>query len=123
MDASIVRGRVLRGEYRDSMVLMYLSAKLGKIPGVLKAAALMGTEANKSLLSVMDLALPEADDAGPNDLVVSVRGASADAVSAALARLEEMLAERVSIPVAGETFFHSIETAAQALPGANLAVI
>lgn len=123
MAVSYVLARVLRREYRDSMVLMLLSARLEKMPGVLKAVAIMGTEANKNLLSAMDLTVPEASGAGANDLLVVLRGTNLDAASRALHRLEEMLAEKVTGPESGEVFYHSIEGATRALPGANLAVI
>jgi FdrA protein len=122
-DSSIVKARVLRHEYRDSMVLMYLSARMEKLPGVLKAVAIMGTEANKTLLAAMNLAVPEVLDAGPSDLLVAVRGTDFDSTSRALARLEEMLAQQVPAADSGEIFCHSIEGAVQTLPGANLALI
>ncbi len=122
-DSSIVKARVLRHEYRDSMVLMYLSARMEKLPGVLKAVAIMGTEANKDLLAAMDLAAPGTSDAGASDLLVVLRAADPDSASRAFARLEEMLAERMTGPESGEAFYHSIEGAARDLPGANLAVI
>jgi FdrA protein len=122
-DSSIVKGRVLRHEYRDSMVLMYLSARMEKLPGVLKAVAIMGTDANKGLLASMNLSPPEAAEAGPSDLLVAVRGTDFESASRALARLEEMLARRVTAVDSGEIFCHSIEGAVQALPGANLALI
>ena len=123
MGSSVIRARVLRHEYRDSMVLMYLSSKLEKEPGVLRAAAIMGTPANKNLLTALDLATPETDAAEPNDLVIVIRAVDDNAASSALARLEGLLAERPASPDSGELFFHSIEAARQALSGANLAVI
>jgi FdrA protein len=122
-DSSVVKARVLRHEYRDSMVLMLLSARLEKVPGVLKAVAIMGTEANKNLLSAMDLAPPEAMEAGPNDLLVAVRGTDAESAASALARLEDMLAQQVTVADSGEAHYRSLEGAAQALPGSNLALI
>ena len=123
MTASCVLARVLRHEYRDSMVLMLLSARLEKVPGVLKAVAIMGTEANKNLLSALDLAVPQASDAGACDLLVVLRATDPDSASRAFARLEEMLAQQVTGAESGEARYHSLEGAVQALPGANLALI
>jgi FdrA protein len=120
---SAVQARVLRHEYRDSMVLMYLSARLQKMAGVLKAAAVMGTEANKDLLAATDLISPEIDSAGPQDLVVVVRAVDGETATRTLSRLEEMLVQGVAGRESGESFYHSLEGAAQALPGANLALI
>ena len=84
--SSVLRARVLRHEYRDSMVLMYLSSRLENEPGVLRAVAIMGTPANKNLLTTLDLASPEMETAGPNDLVAVVRGADDVAATSALDR-------------------------------------
>ncbi len=121
--SATTKARIFRREYRDSMVLMLLSARLEKMPGVLKAAAVMGTEANRDLLNLIGLAVPEASDAGASDLLVVLRAADADSASGALARLEEMLAEGVPGPGSDEAFYRSLEGAVQGLPGANLAVI
>jgi succinyl-CoA synthetase alpha subunit len=102
---------------------MYLSSKLEREPGVLRAAAIMGTPANKNLLTTLNLATPETDAAEPNDLVIVVRAVDDRAASSALARLEGFLAERPASPDSAELFFHSIEAASQALSGTNLAVI
>jgi FdrA protein len=120
---SAVQARVLRHEYRDSMVLMYLSARLQKMEGVMKAAAVMGTEANKDLLTATDLISPEIRSAGPQDLVVVVRAVDGETASRTLSRLEEILAQGVTGPEPAESFYYSLERAAQALPGANLALI
>jgi FdrA protein len=123
VSSSAVQARVLRHEYRDSMILMYLSARLQKMAGVFKAAAVMGTEANKDLLAAMDLVSPEISGAGPQDLVVVVRAVDGPTASMTLSRLEEMMAQGVIGPESAESFYHSLEGAAQALPGANLALI
>ena len=119
----VVKARIFRREYRDSMVLMLLSARLEKLPGVLKAAAVMGTDANKELLSVMGLGVPGVSEAGASDLLVVLRATDSDSASGALARLEEMLAGEMPGPGSGEVFYRSLEGAVAGLPGANLAVI
>lgn len=120
---SLVRAWVRRHEYRDSMVLMYLSRQLEKLPGVERAIAIMGTDNNKELLATVGLGTPEADGAGPNDLLVVVRATDASAAEAAAAQLDELLAQRAADGAAAETVYHSVESAVAALPGANLAVI
>ena len=91
MASPIVRVRIHPHEYRDSMVLMYFSVHLEKVPGVLQAVAIMGTEANKKLLMDLHLSSPQVAEAGPNDLIVAVRAADAEAASAAMTRLSDVI--------------------------------
>ena len=119
----VVRAWLRRHEYRDSMILMYLSSQLEKLPGVERAMAIMGTEANKGLLATVDLLAPEVESAGPNDLVISMRATSEEAVAAAAARLDELLSRQLQATGASEATYRSLEGAVQGLPGANLAVI
>ena len=41
---------VIRNFYRDSVALMQLSARLGQLPGIRQATAIMASEANRALL-------------------------------------------------------------------------
>lgn len=45
-----VMHQVIPREYRDSVALMQLSAALAKLPGIVQASAVMGTENNLGLL-------------------------------------------------------------------------
>ena len=65
--------RVFRNLYRDSVSLMQLSAKLGALPGVRQASAIMATAGNLALLREAGLALGDLE-AGPNDLLVVLEG-------------------------------------------------
>jgi hypothetical protein len=81
--------RVFRNLYRDSVSLMQLSAKLGALPGVRQASAVMATASNLALLQEAGLGLGDIE-AGPNDLLVAVEGeegALGDALAAAEAEL------------------------------------
>jgi FdrA protein len=119
----LVRAWVRTHEYRDSMVLMYLSAQLEKLPGVLRAMAIMGTENNKELLATVGLQTSEAATAGPNDLLIVLRVENEAAAESAAGQLDELLAQRQEAEGKTESVYRSVESAAQALPGANLALI
>ena len=69
--------QVVPNLYRDSVSLMQLSATLGALPGVEQASAVMATPANLALLREAGLLRRRAIAAGPNDLLVAVRGKSA----------------------------------------------
>lgn len=80
--------------YRDSVALMQLSARIGKLPGIAEASAQMATNANLSLMVGAGL-LDTAPEARPNDVLLVVRG-EADALDAALEQADALLNERAS---------------------------
>ena len=45
-----IKTRVIKGKYHDSVSLMVAAKKMKKIKGVIDAAVVMGTDANKVLL-------------------------------------------------------------------------
>src|SRR5262249_51528372 len=81
------------GFYQDSVAALPLARDLRARPGVVEAAALMGTPANRDLLAQAGLLTEEAAAAGPNDLVVVI-DAEPDAAEATRARAEELLSAR-----------------------------
>ena len=84
------------GSYYDSVVLMQLQRALTELPGVLDAGVVMGTPANKELLAQNALLTDEVERAAPEDLILIVRAESAQAGSAALARVDDLLSARRS---------------------------
>ena len=72
---STYRALVKRDTYRDSVELMRVAAQLEQLDGVERAALLMGTPANRSIMVVAGLLHGDAESAGPNDLVVAVSAA------------------------------------------------
>ena len=63
---------VRRSFYQDSVTLMRLTRDMEAVAGVRRAAAMMGTPANRDLLRDAGLLAPEGDAAGPTDLVIAV---------------------------------------------------
>ena len=82
-------GRVKQGFYFDSVTLMRVGRELSGLPGVAEASVVMATEANKSILAMSDLLLPEFKKCGDQDLVIVVRAKDAKAANDALAKAEE----------------------------------
>ena len=110
--------------YQDSVILLDLARQLSAAPGVLEAAALMATPANRELLARSGLLAPEAATAGPNDLVIAVRADSAAAVDGARARAEAFFAARSTRLAPGAAAApRTIESACRRFPEANLALI
>ncbi len=111
---------VRRNEYYDSVFLMTVSSRVAKEPGIEDAAAVMGTDANRQALAAMGFDSAQLADAGPNDLLVVLRGQD-KAVRRIAADLAPWLVRKedsvgaVSVP--------TWAAAHARLPGANLAVV
>lgn len=90
--------RVYSNLYKDSVALMAISAAVMDLAGIDAASVVMATEANRENLSHAGLA----DDisAGPNDLLVAVRGED-HACAEALSLADQLLAEQPAMATAG----------------------
>ena len=111
-------------EYHDSVTLMETARELTALPGVVDAAVVMATEANKSILREAGMLLPEIEAATANDLVVVVQAESDEAAAHALEVAEKHLARRPEAAGTGPAFQpRTIRGAVRTSPGANLAVI
>jgi FdrA protein len=120
----VTRVRIRPGAFVDSVALMHVTERVQALPGVRAAAAVMATDLNRRVLDDNELLAAEAKHAGPGDLVIAVRAASAPAADAALDQAEALLAGRRGDPAPGRSQPpRSIVGAARALPGANLALV
>ena len=121
-----IAGRIKQGFYFDSVTLMRTGREASGLPGVLEASVVMATEANKSILDMSGLLLPEFKKCGDQDLLIVVKAKDAKAANEALAKAEEMLTRKKK-PAAGGAAAapapRDIASAAATLPGANLAMI
>ena len=115
--------RIYPNLYKDSVALMATSAALIKIAGIDAASVVMATDANRENLRVAGLS--DEPSAGPNDLLVAVRGdtqacvdalALADTLLADQPTAREAGAERAPVPT-------SVGTAFAQDPSATLALI
>ncbi|HTT71100.1 MAG TPA: acyl-CoA synthetase FdrA [Anaeromyxobacteraceae bacterium] len=115
------RATVRRNQYQDSVRLMTIAREAGALPGVAKVLALLGTEANRLLVSQLGLDDPGIARATANDLLICVEAADAAACEAALARVDALL--KVEAPRdPGISDPSSIEEALGRLPAAKLAL-
>ena len=123
--STTTRCLVRRDTYRDSVELMRVAAEVEQLPGVVRAALLMATPANRELLAGAGLLEGEAAAAGPNDLVVAVAAKDKNAAEAALAQAARLLVTQAATPsAAGERPApRTIAAALAELPKANLAII
>jgi FdrA protein len=118
-----IRTKVFRNMYQDSVSLMQISAQIGALADIEQASVAMGTETN--LAQLREANLDDGCRAGPNDLVIAVRGKDA-ACDAALALAEERLTAK---PEASQGDgvrpppLISLEMAAEQENASNLALI
>ncbi len=112
---------VKRNRYFDSIFLMRIAQRISDQPGIDDVAVLMGTEKNKQLLADMGFLDETISSAGPNDLMVALRGEHDGTIEAVLSGLEDLL---VLTPLdAGAPTTRTLEAALEIKPDVNLAVI
>lgn len=122
----ITRNVVKKNYYSDSVTLMLLSSKIGKMAGVKEAAVMMATDHNKELLTRSGLLLPEGRTATPNDMIIAVTAEDEKSAEAVLQAVEEYFAEEGKSQAGSDEEMVTTKTQATALrllPGANLALI
>jgi FdrA protein len=101
---------------------MQLQRSLVALPGVVDAGVVMGTAANKEILTQTGLLAPEAHAAAADDLVIVVQAADGTAAEAALAQVDHLLARRRSA-VEQDYLPKSVESAVQMLPAAEWVLV
>ncbi|MCU0520549.1 MAG: acyl-CoA synthetase FdrA [Anaerolineae bacterium] len=122
----ICKTRVRRGEYFDSVTLLQIAQDMLRLPGVADAAVVMGTPANKGILTNAELLEPASDTATPDDLILTVRAESADQAEAALDHAETELrasGTRQDGDDAPEVRPRTVAAAAKRFDQANLTLI
>jgi FdrA protein len=116
---------VLRNRYQDSVTLMQVAVGLRQSDGIEDAALMMGTDPNKEMLAEADLLAEEGRSAGPNDLIVAVRG-SDEAIEQAAGRVEGMLRAQTTSAggsQSGARIPRSLSSGLIDFPDANLVLI
>ncbi len=111
------------GCYHDSARLMQVGRELSSLPGISEAVAMMGTPTNRELLRAAGFSGRALDEATPLDMVVALRGDSADAFAATREALDALLSGKAAAAgtaSAGETLPGSVAEAIEARPGTNL---
>jgi FdrA protein len=116
---------VRKSVYHDSVTLMHLTRDLELVPGVHRAAAMMGTPANRALLQDVGLLTHEGRSAAPNDLIIAIEADDVAVAQGGAAAVEAWLTTgrlaTSSAPLAERP--RTLRTALKRLAGANLALI
>ncbi|HTI30013.1 MAG TPA: acyl-CoA synthetase FdrA [Methylomirabilota bacterium] len=122
---SVVRQRVFRNAYRDSVELMRIAAEIERLPGVIRAGLVMCTPANLAIVAEAGLDRGLDPAAGPNDMVVAL-AANDDAAAETAFERAATLMRGAAAEAAGDGHRFVPTTIAEAvteLPGLNLALI
>jgi len=120
----IVAGQIKKGAYFDSVTLMRVGKEIAGLDGVVDAAVVMGTKANKSILHSSGLLISKFDDARDTDLLIAVKAKDGKAADAALAAVEGLLSWAVQKTVTSdEPHPASLAGALTVMPDANLALV
>jgi FdrA protein len=115
---------ILPSTYRDSVVLMKLSAALNNMSGVHEAAVMMGTPQNKTILQEAGLLTAKGQEADVNDLLICVRSKTSEAAEHIVQEAKKRLSQLQSgINESNEIAPRSLESALRRLPEANLVCI
>lgn len=118
-----VHSTVKSNVYFDSLVLMRLTNRLEKRPGVRQAVVMMGTEENKGSIRDQSLLTAEAREATPDDLFIVVEAETDAEARDAIEHVLDSLRDRdIGDRVEGQTYA-TLEAAIRQAPEANLVSI
>jgi len=118
----MIKNIIKRNEYRDSVFLMSISEKIQEIEGVRNIVIVMATDNNKAFLRDVGLLTLEAQQARPNDIIVAIEAEDMKVIEAALDDISNLMSQKLRRETRDITY-PSFDTALNALPGANLALI
>lgn len=118
---------VRRSCYQDSLMLMRVSYELESVPGIQRAAAMMGTPQNRALLADAGLLTSEGEAASPHDLILAVIADDPATVQAAYTAADTALTPQRPASTSGMPLLpyrpRTLASALNRLPGTNLALI
>lgn len=118
----VIKSEIRSGAYYDSVILMQLQSSLGGMDGIIQTGVVMGTEANKEILSQDNLLVPEVKDAEADDLVIVLKAENDEKANAAMGAIDDLLTRKRAT---GEQDYRpkSLETAVDMMPDAGWVLI
>ncbi len=118
-----VKNIIKKNMYFDSVSLMVLSTQANAMEGVEQAMIAMGTELNKEVIRDAGLGCAELGNAGPSDLIIAIKTTSDERAQTIVDDIEELFTKKKSSTNATEVTHISFDSALEANPEANLAII
>ena len=120
----VVINDVRRTCYLDSVALMRYSKSLADMDGIVEAAMMMGTPANREIMTNAGLLGSDADSAAGGDLIIGIRADDTENARAALAEANRLIDKPSRNRASSKAWRpRSIRSAVSNEPAANLALI
>lgn len=120
----MVKTMIRQNTYMDSIFLMQATKAVRNLPGVEQAVVVMGTDLNKTVLEEVGRLTPEAQSAGPGDLIISLEVSSEEAAAAAGQAIDRLNRGGTGGAEAEEEVkYGTLAAAAAAQRDTNLAII
>ena len=123
----MIQSFIKKGSFQDSVSLMLISKKLSNLDEVDEVSVMMGTPANKSLLTATGFWSDKFNDATPNDICVAIKtnNDSINVVDLISTQLEDALKNIAQQQQGGSKLLKArrYASATQKLPDANLVLI
>ncbi len=123
----MIQSFIKKGSFQDSVSLMLISKKLSNLDEVDEVSVMMGTPANKSLLTATGFWSDNFNDATPNDICVAIKtnDDSADVVELISQQLEDALKNIAQAQQGGAKLLKArrLASATKKLSDANLVLI
>jgi len=121
---SVIKGKILSGEYLDSITLMVVTEELNKTKGVIESSVVMGSRENKAILQNSGLMLPEFKDTTDNDLLVCIKAETEKVVKDILDNIQSIFKKFRNNDESAEDYSpKSFDGAIKLMPEANLSLI
>ena len=123
MSTTIVN-EIRKGFYLDSVALMRMSRNIVSMDGIEEAAMMMGSPANRQIMTDAGLISEGGISAEGGDLIIGIRATSTEAAEAALSEAIALLDQPTASGAKGSEWRpKTLRAASRALPDANLALI
>lgn len=121
----MLKNKILKNSYFDSATLMSITGKIANLLGSNRdVAVMMATDTNKELMQASGLLTAESAAAGPNDLVLAVRGRDEEHSEEILKEAEDLLLQKNKPQnKSTEVEVTTVEQAVAAVPESNFAVV
>lgn len=119
----MILAQIRAGAYYDSVILMQLQRSLAALPGVHEAGAVMGTDANKDVLTQSGLMTAEIETAKADDLIIVVHAGQQSDAENAIAQIDTLLTRRHSTDDTMDYQPKTLATAVKMLPNATWVLI
>jgi len=120
----MIKGKIVKGEYFDSVSLMIVSQKINGLKGIIDSSVVMATNENKAILTSAQLFLDEFIDTIDSDLIIVIKSENSIDIENAFPQIDTFLSDLRKKDDNAENYSpKSIDSAMKFMPEANLCLI